>query len=82
MSIRYITVEAGEAGIPKYRLRCDGAADVPNLPTPTKLGKVFDENHVEHDTYAAVGSVVASDNLTIIQELQSDALWHPIGGAV
>lgn len=62
--------------------RITNLADYNALPTQTVAGTVVDEDGTTFQTFAAVGSTVVSDDLEIIGELQSDGVWHRIGGAV
>ena len=61
--------------------RITNLADYNSLPTQTVAGTVVDEGGATFECYAATGSVVASDDLAIIGELQSDGAWHKLGGA-
>lgn len=49
------------------------------LPTPTVSATIIDRGGTD-TVYADIGSTVMSDDTTIVGELQSDELWHKIGG--
>ena len=63
----------------EWDFRIDGESDYAALPTPTKQGTIAKPDGGTFQIYAAVGSTVASDDLAILGELQSDGAWHKIG---
>jgi hypothetical protein len=85
MSIRYVDRWQSNARKPVSNIDCfafriDNATDFAALPTPTTPANVV-EGSGTVSLYADVGSTVVSDDMTITGELQSDNLWHQLGGA-
>ena len=87
MAIRYtsksiVDVTDVAHGVILAAFRITNEADYNTLPTPSVAGTVVDEDGTTFQTFAAVGSTVVSDDLEIIGELQSDGVWHKIGGVL